>query len=77
MLGEVTTLQHEVGDDTVEGGAGIAEAVFAGGELTEVLRGLGNNVVVELEDDAASIRAVNVDIELQMQGSVSLSHSRG
>jgi hypothetical protein len=51
--GEVTTLKHEVGDDAVEGGAGIAEAVLASAELAEVAGGLGNDVIVEVEDDTA------------------------
>jgi len=64
MPGEVTTLEHEVGDDTVEAGAGIAEAVLTGAELTEVPGGLGNIVVVELEGDAAGVGTVNSDIEV-------------
>lgn len=41
--GEVTALEHEVGDHTVEVGALVAEALLAGGEGTEVGRGLGHN----------------------------------
>lgn len=52
--GEVTTLEHELGDDTVELGAGVAEALLASAESAEVLSGLGDNVVVEGEVDAAS-----------------------
>ena len=62
--GEVTTLEHEVGDDTVEGGALVAETVLAGGKLTEVLRRLRDDVVVELEDDTASGLVVDGDVEL-------------
>jgi hypothetical protein len=51
--GEVTTLEHEVRDDTVELGARVAEALLASAESTEVLDGLGDNVVEELEVDAA------------------------
>lgn len=36
MVGEVTPLQHEVWDDTVEGGASVAEALFTCAERTEV-----------------------------------------
>ena len=50
---KVATLEHELGDDAVEGGALVAEALSAGAELTEVLGGLGDDVVVELEADAA------------------------
>lgn len=47
--GEVTTLEHELGDDTVEGRATVAEALGVGAELLEVLGGLGDDVVVEGE----------------------------
>lgn len=39
-VGEVTALQHEVGDDSVEGGAGVAEALFTGAQGSEVGGGL-------------------------------------
>ena len=51
--GEVTTLEHELGDDTVELGAGVAEALLASAESAEVLSGLGDNIIVEGEVDAA------------------------
>lgn len=53
--GEVTTLEHELRDDAVEGRAGVAEALLAGAESAEVLSGLGDNVVVEVEVDAAGL----------------------
>lgn len=49
--GEVTTLEHELGDDAVEGRALVAEAVLAGAKLQEVTGGLGDSIVVELEVD--------------------------
>lgn len=49
----------------MEGAAGIAEAVLAGRELAEVLRGLGHDVVVELEDDTAGRLGVDGDVELR------------
>lgn len=55
--GEVTTLEHEVGNDAVELvvlGVGITESLLAGAESTEVLDGLGDYIVVELEVDASS-----------------------
>ena len=65
--GEVATLEHEVGDDAVEGGALVAKTVLAGGELTEVLRGLRDDVVEEPEGDTARGRVVDGDIELDAQ----------
>ena len=53
-----------IGDDSVEGAARIAETVLAGGKLTEVLRRLRDDVVVELEDDTASGLVVDGDVEL-------------
>ena len=61
---EVTTLEHEVGDDTVEGGALVAETVLASGKLTEVASRFGDNIVVQLEDDATRGLVVDGDIEL-------------
>jgi len=51
--GEVTTLEHELGDHTVELGAGVAEALLASAESAEVLGGLGDNIIEEGEVDAA------------------------
>ena len=52
---EVTTLEHELGDDAVEGRSLVSEAFLAGAESTEVLGGLGDNIVVEDEVDAAGL----------------------
>lgn len=47
--GEVTTLKHELRDDTVEGRALVAEALSTGAQLLKVLGGLGDDFVVEGE----------------------------
>jgi len=52
----VTTLEHELGNDPVESRTGIAETLLTGTERTEVVGGLGNDVVVKLESDAAGRR---------------------
>lgn len=64
-LGKVAALEHEAGDDTVEVGLSVAIAILAGGQLTEVASGLGDLIVVKLEDDAAGGLLVDMDIELQ------------
>lgn len=64
-LGEVTALKHEVWNYTMEGRTLVSESVLASRELTEVFRGLGNDIVVQLEDDPASRLVVNSDIELR------------
>lgn len=53
MVGEVTTLEHEVLDHTVEGAAGVAVALLASAKSTEVLGSLGDDIGVQLEGDAA------------------------
>lgn len=55
MAGEVTTLEHELGDDTVEAGANVALALGLLAELTEVGSSLGDILLVEVEVDAASL----------------------
>jgi len=51
--GEVTALKHELRDNAVEGRISVAEALLAGAESTEVLSGLWDYIVVEVEVDAA------------------------
>lgn len=53
--GEVTTLEHELGDDAVELGGLVAKALLAGRKSAEVLDGLGDDVVVEVEVDATGL----------------------
>lgn len=48
----------------MEGRALVAEAMLVRRELAEVARGLGDHIVVELEDDAAEWPAVDGDIKL-------------
>lgn len=55
MASEVTTLEHELRDDTVETRATVALALGQLAELTEVLGGFGDISLVEVEVDAASL----------------------
>ena len=48
----------------MELGALVAEAVLPSAKLTEVLRGLGDNIVVELEGDALSGTTCDADVKL-------------
>jgi hypothetical protein len=52
---EVATLQHELWDDAMELAALVAESHLAGAKSTEVLCGLWNYIVVELEVDATCL----------------------
>lgn len=62
-LGEVTSLSHEVSDDSVESASLVAVAGFASAEGSEVFCGFGDDVVVEFEDNSTSILTANADIE--------------
>lgn len=63
--GEVTTLSHEVADDTMELAASVSEALLASAESTEVLYCLGDTkdlgarallvLVEKLKDDTAPV----------------------
>ena len=55
-------------DDTVEARALITETVLASGELAEVAGGLGDDIVIELEDDAARGLSADGNIELGASG---------
>jgi hypothetical protein len=37
MIGKITTLDHELFDDAVEGGVLVSEAILAGSQLTALL----------------------------------------
>lgn len=49
--GHLTHLAHEVGDDAVEGGVFVAEALLAGAKGAEVLGGLGHDIGVKLQGE--------------------------
>lgn len=61
-----------VGNDTVELGVLVAVLVLARGKLPEVPSGLGNDVVVELEDDLFGRLSSDGDLELDGRGSTGL-----
>jgi hypothetical protein len=53
--GEVAALQHELRDDSVEGRALVAKPFLASAEGSEVLRSLGDYIIVELEVDPTRV----------------------
>lgn len=55
----------------MEGGALVTKAVFPGAKLTEVLRGLGDVILVEVEVDAANL------LYTQQSSSVSVENEMG
>jgi hypothetical protein len=64
-LGEVTTLEHEAGDDTVEGRASVAKTILASAKFTEIPCRFWHDIVVEFEDDPAGGLTTDADVELE------------
>jgi len=62
--GEITTLKHELGDHTVEGGTLIAVTVLASRKFTEVPCGFGDDVVEQPKNYPTSIFAIDGDVKL-------------
>lgn len=50
MVGEITTLAHEIRYDPVEAASLVTEASLSGAEGAEILRRLGNNVLPQLKN---------------------------
>ena len=61
--GDVAALKHELGDDPMEGGLGVAKTLLPGAECPEVLRCPGNNVIIELKLNPAGVLAVDIDVK--------------
>ena len=68
MVGEVASLEHKLGDDTVKNWAFVSIAVLASGELAKVFCSFRNYVIVELEDDPLSFCSTDRYIELKKKG---------
>jgi hypothetical protein len=64
---KVATLEHELGNDTVETRALVSVAILTSSELAEVAAGLGHYIVIEFEDDAGGLVVANFDIKLKMK----------
>jgi len=64
VVGEVTTLAHETGDNPVEGGSLVAESLLAGAQGTEILGSLGDDIGPELHDNPTHGGAVGGHIKV-------------
>ena len=53
--GEVTSLEHELGNDTVEGRSRVTKALLAGAKSTEVFGGLWDSFIVKEEVDTTGL----------------------
>ena len=68
--GEVSSLGHEIGDDSVEGGSlvmegfsGFSDSLLSSAEGSEVGSGQGDNVVVQGKNESGWLSSVDGDIE--------------
>jgi hypothetical protein len=56
---KVTTLEHELRDDAMESRASVSKALLASAESTEVLDSLWDDIIEEIEVDAARLLCWN------------------
>jgi hypothetical protein len=49
MVGEVSSLTHELGNDAVESGSLVTESLFASAQSTEVFGGAGDHISAQLK----------------------------
>ena len=63
MVGEVTSLGHEVVDDTMESWSLVSKSFLAGAESSEVGCSFGDDVIIEFEDNFSSRVSVDGDVE--------------
>lgn len=65
VTSEIAPLEHELGDHTVERGIFIAKTVLASGELPEVSRSFGDDIVVQFEDNSSTpFTTTDLDVKL-------------
>lgn len=66
VVGDVTTLRHEPWDHSVENRVLVAEALFARAQRSEVLGGLWNGLVEQVEDNSWLLGATNGQIKIDL-----------
>lgn len=64
--GEVTTLQHELRNHSVESRVGVAKSLLTSAQSSEVLSGLRNDIVVQLEGNSSELVAVGGNIKVDL-----------
>jgi len=62
-------LKHELRYHTVKLGTGVSKALLTSTKSTEVLGGLGDNIVIEIKVDAAALLCPAVSIGPMMRDS--------
>jgi hypothetical protein len=68
MVGEVSTLDHEILNDTVEGRTLVSKVFLARRQRSEVLNGLGHGLAVQTHHDAAHGLVAMADVEVDLVG---------
>jgi len=64
VVGKVSALAHEVGDDTMESGASVAKAFLSGAQGAEILSSLGHHIGPQLHDNSAHGLTTGSDVEI-------------
>ncbi|KAH3659989.1 hypothetical protein OGAPHI_007194 [Ogataea philodendri] len=65
-VGDVSTLQHEARNHSVENGVLVSKALLAGTQCSEVLGGLWNDLVVQVKHDTRLFLAIDGDVEIAL-----------
>ena len=74
--GEITALKHEPRDHAVEGGIRVTITLLTSREHSEVLCGLGNDTVVQCENDSTSRISTDSDVKLKGQEANMSKHAK-
>jgi len=74
--GEITALKHEPRDHAVEGGIRVTITLLTSREHSEVLCGLGNDTVVQCENDSTSLISTDSDVKLKGQEANMSKHAK-
>jgi hypothetical protein len=64
MAGKIATLKHKIRDHTVKRGTLVAKSELTRCQLSEVVRGAGNDFVEQPENDPTARVSVDGDIKL-------------
>jgi len=73
VVGKVSSLAHEVGDDTMEGRSLESESLLTSAESTEVLAGLRHNVIPQLHDHLSDRGSISSNVEKNLAGHFGIS----
>jgi len=66
VVGEVSSLAHESGNDTVEGRTGESKSLLSGTKSTEVLSSPGNDVGPQFHNDTSGRLAADGNVEINL-----------